>query len=151
MNFLRWLLFVPTALLGGFLIGGLIQALFLALGGDSWESGSALAHIFPFLSGLAYSLVVLFIVSVIAPSHKGLVLLVLSVFLIGDLAFAHFILPGLIDISPGTSASDDGIGLILNALRANDYANLRYGSVAKIAGALTGCFFMWRHYIGESK
>ena len=142
-NPVRWILFLPLAIGAGFLVGGLIRLVLFV------ESGP-LAYAATFLSGLAYVLVALHVAHAVAPAHKKLVVIVLGFLILGDMSVVHLLLQG--ELIPGFSvaqARQRGVGVILGALRVDDYGGLPNAGPVKVGGVLAGCFLAWRMYVRQ--
>lgn len=146
LNWLRWPLLPPVVLAVGYLTGGLIHLIYLAVAGSNEGLQTTIGYPAAFLSGLIHVWATLFFVYMIAPAYKKMVVVVIGVFLMGDLAFVHLVLPELMADSSAFSVEESGIGIILSALRVGDYDALIYGGFTKLAGALAACYFVWWRY-----
>lgn len=133
---LRWLLLVPASIGGGFAAAGLLSSLA--------SIPAFLAYPAAFLSGLAYVVTALVIAHAIAPAHKRIVTIILSFFVVGDLAVVHLVLQAdLLGLGAPGEWDDAGIGVLLTLLRAEDWGSLAHGGLAKVFGALAGLPVTW--------
>ncbi len=133
-NWIRWVLTPPVAIGTGFLAASLVG---LITAGARSASGDAIAYAGALVSGFVFAFVAVYAAHELAPEHKRIVSIAISIFILGDLTIVHVIYHT--DMLTLPDAEESGIGIILDLLRVDDYRHLKSGGIVRVAGAFIGC------------
>lgn len=140
-NWLRWPLLPPLSLAAAYLAA---SAVALA---DS--AGGLMVYAAAFASGVGYVWAALLVAHAVAPFHKRLATTVLGLFVLGDMAVVHLIMPpDLFD----AMASEKGINVLLGLLRMDHYGDVPNGGALLVAGVAVGlAAAVWKLFSPKSQ
>jgi len=126
-SWLRWPLLPPLSLGAAYLAAAVIAFV------DS--AGGVVAYAAAFVTGVVFLWAALLTAHAVAPSHKRIAVTVLGLFILGDMAFVHLVMPR--DFFQ-TVGSEGGMSWLLGLLRADHYDQLPNGGAVLVVGVALG-------------